>query len=560
MSASQEVGEIFGVGTGPATTLLRSPTVIIAAIGLWGMNLYWFKVFKIDYKHALTNGVPNLGSGDTSDSAKRHRKNSVGSEGLMMDASDVDDLESSDDDMRIPNPLTIGGSSSNSSSPIKLPTKLGDGSSASPAVHRSHAASKHMTPLTPGTPGSMSKMKRSSSALSAGTAAALSPDKEHYEARSYDDFTPSRLITLSLALLALLHVTSFVWMYVLDGDAMGAIFAFYFCCTLGVVFPHSSNRWLRRGVQLVFQRVLELCHPRCYCCTSTPPRPVPFLDVFFADAMCSMSKVFFDWGMLWHLASHYPNPVPAGVQSIVLPSLCAAWPYLVRARQCLVMHTVGLAKNDPKRYQHILNAIKYSTSLFPIIVSAFQKTLVDQPALSAFTEQVLLLLLLVNSLYAFAWDVSMDWGMLTDPASLLKYTVTPQTCQTKCLRPRLRFGFTASVAILIVNFVLRFAWLLRFWDTELFPSVDEFVLCSQFLEVFRRALWNLLRVEWECIKIGATTTDGHGANANDEYDDGNKDNLISMVPLAPPLIVSSSGGLSSGSSMASGAMTMRQSA
>lgn len=35
---------------------------------------------------------------------------------------------------------------------------------------------------------------------------------------------------------------------------------------------------------------------------------------------------------------------------------------------------------------------------------------------------------------------------------------------------------------------------------KLFPSDDAFVLFTQFLEVIRRALWNLLRVEWENLK------------------------------------------------------------
>ena len=60
--------------------------------------------------------------------------------------------------------------------------------------------------------------------------------------------------------------------------------------------------------------------------------------------MCSLSKVFFDWGMLWHLAWHYPDPVPMDFHSIVIPSVVASLPYLIRARQCLVMYTIGFMK------------------------------------------------------------------------------------------------------------------------------------------------------------------------------------------------------------------------
>ena len=31
-------------------------------------------------------------------------------------------------------------------------------------------------------------------------------------------------------------------------------------------------------------------------------------------------------------------------------------------------------------------------------------------------------------------------------------------------------------------------------------ALDAFILCTQFLEVFRRCIWNLLRVEWEHMK------------------------------------------------------------
>src|SRR6056300_565031 len=64
------------------------------------------------------------------------------------------------------------------------------------------------------------------------------------------------------------------------------------------------------------------------------------------------------------LAWHYPQPVPMDLHSIAIPSIAASLPYLCRARQCIIMHTIGRMKGDPKRYQHMLNAIKYSTSLW----------------------------------------------------------------------------------------------------------------------------------------------------------------------------------------------------
>ena len=53
MSSSQEVGQIFGEGTGPAISLLCSPTVFISVIGLWGVSIWTFQTWGIAYKHVL---------------------------------------------------------------------------------------------------------------------------------------------------------------------------------------------------------------------------------------------------------------------------------------------------------------------------------------------------------------------------------------------------------------------------------------------------------------------------------------------------------------------------
>ena len=201
------------------------------------------------------------------------------------------------------------------------------------------------------------------------------------------------------------------------------------------------------------------------------------------------------------------------LHSIAIPSFAASLPYLIRARQCLVMHTIGSMKNDPKRYQHMLNTIKYSTSLWPLIVSAYQKVVTTEEE-KATAEKVLITLFVINSTYSLAWDIIMDWGMCKNPQAMVPESCAggapmatttaghnkPQSCAHSVLRNRLRFGASTSIAILLIDIVLRYCWLLRFWEDKLFPSADIYILCTQFLEAFRRALWNLLRVEWENIK------------------------------------------------------------
>ena len=214
---------------------------------------------------------------------------------------------------------------------------------------------------------------------------------------------------------------------------------------------------------------------------------------------------------IMQLAWHYPQPVPMELHSIAIPSIAASLPYLIRARQCLVMHTIGRMKSDPKRYQHMLNAIKYSTSLWPLIVSAYQKVVPTEEE-KATLENILIVLFAINSTYSLAWDIIMDWGMMQNPQNMVPESCaggapvgagmskTPKSCAHQVLRPRLRFGASTSVAILLIDMILRYSWMLRFYEKDLFPNTDIYILCTQFLEALRRALWNLLRVEWENIK------------------------------------------------------------
>jgi hypothetical protein len=300
------------------------------------------------------------------------------------------------------------------------------------------------------------------------------------------------------------------WIDVMGGGFIGAVFCFYGAVTAAILFPLPALRWLRKATVLVLQRTFELFNPRCSCVNidpNVPPRMVPFVDVFYADALCSLSKVFFDWGMLFHMASHYPHHVPAAAHNIVIPSAFAAIPFLIRARQCLVMYNVCRLKNDNNKSSHLWNALKYSTSIFPLCLSAYQKTVSHETAQKL--ETFLIVLLAINALYALYWDIVMDWGMMQNASSASVLCggrgvyphdqPRPSSCGHAVLRPRLRFGVGVSLLILIADVILRFGWILRFYH-KLFPSGDSFVLCTQFLEVFRRALWNLLRVEWENLK------------------------------------------------------------
>jgi hypothetical protein len=306
MSSTQEVGPIFGEGEGPAQAMLRSPTVIIASIGFWGMNIYFFRLFKLDYVHIM-----NLD--------------------LVKEREEYGNMDHH----------------------AKIDKNYQDG----PEMIKGQAS-----------PGGVELMEEV-------------PPGAHLSTIPFGNrITWDKCIGLSLFLIVLLHVSEYVWVDTYGGSSIGAVFFFYAAFCFAIAFPLTTTRWIRIATLIVFERTYELFKPRCITQPPAGPRPIPFIDNFYADAMCSLSKVFFDWGMLFHMASHYPHPVPKEIESIIIPSLCAAIPFLIRARQCMIMYTVGRLKHDPKRYQHLLNALKYCTSIFPICLSAYQKTLSEEHA------------------------------------------------------------------------------------------------------------------------------------------------------------------------------------
>jgi len=249
MSSTQEVGEIFGEGSGPAHAMLRSPTVLIAAVGLWGMNILMFRIFRINYVKVLKMDLKKIKAeeeGDEDPAAASSSQQGGGSGGHMKSKASESSLPSLAKD-------DIPDDASDHSYHILESTKLRD-----------------------------------------------------------ESITWNRLVAFSVSLLFLLHFTTYIWMDSLGGGFIGAIFSFYGSVIAVMVLPIPSLRWLRKGCMIVFERTFELVKPRCFCLSTDPtliPRPIPFVDVYFADAMCSLSKVFFDMGMLVHMLSHYPEPV-----------------------------------------------------------------------------------------------------------------------------------------------------------------------------------------------------------------------------------------------------------
>jgi hypothetical protein len=260
MSSGIEVGDIFGRDSGPATALLRSPVILFASIGFWGINVFFFKLFDIDHVAILNhdNGIRKSESEDAS-------RNSTQETGMKR----TEDVEPGRRKSECMVPDQEVGSAELSRPRIKRNKDL---------IHE----------LPPG----------SSLPYLDANIESDNIKQRHKKSSFYKqvDETQSEsavvmLLSTSVALLALLYVTSIVWIHIFYGTTIGAVFFFYAMLFLALIIPLQETRWMRSSFKQIGLRVLALIRPRLSCFGFSEPKPIPFIDVFMADAMCSLSKV-----------------------------------------------------------------------------------------------------------------------------------------------------------------------------------------------------------------------------------------------------------------------------
>ncbi|KAI8052266.1 EXS family-domain-containing protein [Syncephalis plumigaleata] len=292
-------------------------------------------------------------------------------------------------------------------------------------------------------------------------------------------------------------------------------------------------------------------------------------DVILADILTSFAKVFADlYATLCHIV--VLGGIDLSAPGLVTGNSCGyhwfgpgltALPYALRFKQCLVEYVHSPEVADQRR--HLANALKYASAFPVIFLSAVQQLRhrnPDTPHTDVLADIVTDDLLptvwftcvLINSLYSFYWDVTIDWhlGQLgpfsatttvnsnnsnpsteyhtihhqgyTPITSMLSVHPNPFSSSTrlftlgtaptrwpedskhaKLLRPILHFGepFIYYMAITL-DFLLRFTWSLKL-STHL--RLDELTaggFALEWLEVVRRWLWVYFRLEREWVVRG----------------------------------------------------------
>ncbi len=323
----------------------------------------------------------------------------------------------------------------------------------------------------------------------------ISPTAQGYPHQHQPLCHPRKVVGLVFALVAAMGLCTLLMSELLGQPYQHAPFIFYFLLLAALVYPFDTTHVFREFAVL-FGRVLWLVF--------FPGTEIHFLEVLVGDILTSLSKVFFEFGLTCVATSLAVVPGLFRVVSPdIVPTLLATTPFVLRIRQCLVQ--LKGASSPTVRFQVSLNILKYCSSIpglwLPLLLAPHYAT--HQ------IERVLLWVLLVNSLYSFGWDVVMDWGL--GHTNVGGKSGSGARLRHWGLRPTLLFGSAGSYyAAIGLDLVLRLVWVLKYVEFDHRLSYDKFMLLIEVLEVLRRGVWSIYRIEWECLSSKGRKAAGSG--------------------------------------------------
>ena len=214
------------------------------------------------------------------------------------------------------------------------------------------------------------------------------------------------------------------------------------------------------------------------------------------------SLCFFSTGVF--LSASTAQSACGDAQFLLVPFVCAL-PLWFRFQQC--MHRYHERR---KRFPDVANACKYALSEAVVVMGSFHPLYSDHSQAWDVLRYFWLLLCVVSSLYAFSWDITMDWGLIrkVGVASVNSSSASKQRSnwfglsggQRYELRKDRMFPYVwCYYAASLSNLVLRFCWtvtIVPFAATEFLEAQGKdtvFLPLLYFLELYRRFQWGIFR-------------------------------------------------------------------
>uniref|UniRef100_A0AC35TPQ4 SPX domain-containing protein n=1 Tax=Rhabditophanes sp. KR3021 TaxID=114890 RepID=A0AC35TPQ4_9BILA len=249
----------------------------------------------------------------------------------------------------------------------------------------------------------------------------------------------------------------------------------------------------------------------CFNCFTAPFHFVTFTDFWLADQMNSLATCFLDFQYFlcfyatevdysdFKFAVRTMNvtegPVPWGyvdintgndmcVNSTAIRSLISCIPALSRLLQCIRRY-----RDTKLTHPHLVNAGKYSTTLFVVLTKTLHHwSSSNAPEYNTFFYYLWVTTCIISCVYAFCWDLFLDWGLL-DPRA---------PSDAPFLREEIIYSRKFYYFAMIEDFVLRLSWVMNVSLGEAWSiNGDLLTTITSPLEVFRRFIWNYLRLENE---------------------------------------------------------------
>lgn len=219
-------------------------------------------------------------------------------------------------------------------------------------------------------------------------------------------------------------------------------------------------------------------------CLGSPFTRVAFIHILAADCLTSFNKVILDivnsfcWVYEggWKDVSENADCNFSRLGTILI----LAFPYYIRFMQCLKRYYVTRLA-----FPNLFNAAKYCISIATIIISNLGFD--DYPSLLP----AFYVVGFSSYLYNNYWDNYNDWGLFRESWGSDK----------KLLRSKLTFSPRFYYTIMILNLFLRLNSMATLMPksaiVEMFEDPNLFTLLIETLEITRRFLWAIIRIEYE---------------------------------------------------------------
>ncbi|XP_063673709.1 xenotropic and polytropic retrovirus receptor 1 homolog [Bolinopsis microptera] len=244
---------------------------------------------------------------------------------------------------------------------------------------------------------------------------------------------------------------------------------------------------------------LRSCRPSQSCTRSVriftaPIFPVQFADFFIADQLNSLATVLLDISFVF---CYYTTYWSQGDEKCTEPGiwyriLIATLPPWFRFAQ-----SVRRYFTTSDWFPHLVNAGKYFSSIVVIILANVAGIIHknkdgDQTLLGLDIFAAYVVVACISTLYAYWWDIKMDWGFLDHTSTGHK---------NKYLRDELLYAGGKKFVYFIImglDLVLRCVWTINISLADWKFVHKQYVITgTALLEALRRAVWNFIRLENE---------------------------------------------------------------